>query len=92
MVRDRETAQFKGYVYVEFEDQASLEEALGFDGAVSKTKKKSKLLIFYSKSKLMGLKDCVLILLNKNEIVVVIVEAVVVEEVADAVAAAIGLY
>ena len=35
MVRDRETAQFKGYVYVEFEDQASLEEALGFDGAVS---------------------------------------------------------
>ena len=35
MVRDRETAQFKGYVYVEFEDQASLEDALGFDGAVS---------------------------------------------------------
>ena len=91
MVRDRETAQFKGYVYVEFEDQASLEEALGFDGAVSKTKK-SKLLIFYPKSKLMALKDCVLILPNKNEIVVVIVEAVVVDEAADAVAAAIGVY
>ena len=40
----------------------------------------------------MALKDCVLILPNKNEIVVVIVEAVVVEEAADAVAAAIGLY
>ena len=35
MVRDRETASFKGYVYVEFEDQESLEEALRFDGAVS---------------------------------------------------------
>merc|ERR1712131_100397 len=33
MVRDRETASFKGYVYVEFEDQESLEEALRFDGA-----------------------------------------------------------
>merc|ERR1711892_622489 len=33
MVRDRETAAFKGYVYVEFEDLASLEEAIGFDGA-----------------------------------------------------------
>merc|ERR1711990_489158 len=33
MVRDRETATFKGYVYVEFEDQNSLEEALRFDGA-----------------------------------------------------------
>ena len=37
MVRDRETASFKGYVYVEFEDQESLEEALRFDGAVSLT-------------------------------------------------------
>ena len=36
MVRDRETAAFKGYVYVEFEDLASLEEAIGFDGAVCK--------------------------------------------------------
>lgn len=36
MVRDRETASFKGYVYVEFEDQESLEEALRFDGAVSR--------------------------------------------------------
>lgn len=37
MVRDRETASFKGYVYVEFEDQESLEEALRFDGAVSQS-------------------------------------------------------
>lgn len=33
MVRDRETASFKGYVYVEFEDIESLEDALKFDGA-----------------------------------------------------------
>ena len=38
MVRDRETATFKGYVYVEFEDQNSLEEALRFDGAVRELK------------------------------------------------------
>ena len=43
MVRDRETASFKGYVYVEFEDQESLEEALRFDGAVSQNLTRSKI-------------------------------------------------
>ncbi len=34
MVTDRETAKFRGFCYVEFENRASLEEALHMDGSV----------------------------------------------------------
>ena len=41
MVRDRETAAFRGYAYVEFETVEDLKNALAVDGAV----------ILYAKSK-----------------------------------------
>ena len=82
MVRDRETAQFKGYVYVEFEDQASLEDALGFDGAVS--------FLFWNRghncfSKLTEARDSESILPNRNG-----TEAEIDEAVVEAVAAAVA--
>ena len=36
MVRDRETAAFRGYAYVEFETVEDLKNALAVDGAVKK--------------------------------------------------------
>lgn len=35
MVRDRDTDQFKGFCFVEFADQKSMDSALEFDNAVS---------------------------------------------------------
>ena len=35
MVRDKETDQFKGYCFVEFNDEESVRKALELDGAVS---------------------------------------------------------
>ena len=37
MARDRETDAFKGYCFVEFCDEESVQKALEFDGAVSGT-------------------------------------------------------
>lgn len=37
MARDRETDAFKGYCFVEFCDEESVQKALEFDGAVSDT-------------------------------------------------------
>ena len=36
MVRERETAKFKGYAYVEFDDIDALKSALELDGSVRK--------------------------------------------------------
>ena len=37
MVRDKETAKFKGFAYVEFEDLESLKKAIEMNGAVRRT-------------------------------------------------------
>ena len=39
MVRERETAKFKGYAYVEFDDIDALKSALELDGSVRIIKK-----------------------------------------------------
>lgn len=46
MVRDRETAAFRGYAYVEFETVEDLKNALAVDGAVKKQELKIQLKLF----------------------------------------------
>lgn len=50
MVRERETAKFKGYAYVEFDDIESLKMALEMDGAVSYKAELSCEITFFNRS------------------------------------------
>lgn len=46
MARDRETDVFKGYCFVEFCDEESVQKALEFDGAVSGSRSQPFFLTF----------------------------------------------
>ena len=68
MVRERETAKFKGYAYVEFDDIDALKSALELDGSVRRKIFNSKInknffirKIFFLLSRLKMEKRCVLI-------------------------------
>ena len=63
MVRERETAKFKGYAYVEFDDIDALKSALELDGSVRIKTFNKKIIkhkkIIFSLSRLKMEKRCV---------------------------------